>query len=143
MKILTYTQGENDQELFGLLGPWLTDKKVHDELGMAITSQTGDVWRLGFLENIKVGFSLERQTKSTNAIHIRFIYADPDSKKALIEEAIKNAQEKGCGSIWTNDRKSEKSWKRFGFAFTPRARGEFGRWEKQLSKNNKGGVKHV
>ena len=84
MKILTYTQGENDQELFGLLGPWLTDKKVHDELGMAITSQTGDVWRLGFLENIKVGFSLERQTKSTNAIHLRFIYADPDCQKALI-----------------------------------------------------------
>lgn len=143
MKITTYIQGENDQELFGHLGVWLTNKQIHEELGMAITSQTGDVWRVVFLDNVKVGFSLERETKSTNAIHIRFIYADPDRKKTLIQEAIKGAKEKNCSAIWTNDRQSEKIWKALGFTFNPRARGEFGRWEKKLNKNKKGETKHA
>ena len=128
--IQKYTQGIDNKEIFGNLGSWLTNKKVHDELGMAITSQDDDIWYIAFLNNVVVGFLLYRKTKSTNAIHIRFVYGSPNEKKELINRVIKDAAEEKIKSIWTNDRKSELVWKELNFTFTPRNRGEFGRWEK-------------
>lgn len=141
MQIEKYTQGTDDRDIFFKIGAWLTSKNVHDELGMAITSQTDDIWYISSLNNISTGFALTRPTKSTNAIHIRFVYSDINTKKIFIQTIIKNAKENNIHSVWTNDRKTEKVWKELGFSFTSRARGEFGRWEKELQIKKTKGVK--
>jgi len=132
-----YIQGINDKEIFGNLGSWLTSKKVHDELGMAITSQSDDVWYIAFLKDTVVGFLLYRKTKSTNAIHIRFVYGAPNEKELLISKVIDDATKEDIKTVWTNDRVSESIWKKLNFKFTPRNRGEFGRWERKLTKGDK------
>jgi hypothetical protein len=134
MNIKKYKQGINDRDIFCKVGSWLTNKDVHDELGMAITSQKDDNWYISSLNNITTGFALTRATKSTNAIHIRFIYSDVDTKKRFIKTILDEVKENNITSVWTNDRKSEKIWKELGFSFTKRARGEFGRWQKELKK---------
>lgn len=132
MQIDKYTQGINDKDIFFKIGAWLTDKNVHEELGMAITSQKEDIWYISSLNNISTGFALTRATKSTNAIHVRFVYSDIETKKRFIQTIIKDAKDNNIKSVWTNDRKTEQVWKNLGFTFTGRARGEFGRWEKEL-----------
>ena len=139
MKINRYIQGIDSKNIFCNVGSWLTNKSVHDELGMAITSQEDDIWYLASLNNVTTGFALTRTTRSTNAIHIRFIYADIDTKRVLIKNIIKDAKEDNIKLIWTNDRESEKIWIEMEFSFTKRARGKFGRWELDLNnKNSKG-----
>jgi len=132
MQIDRYIQGKDDKQIFYKLGAWLTSKSVHEELGMAITSQNDDIWYIPSFNNISTGFASTRATKSTNAIHIRFVYSDINTKTKLIQTIIKYAKENNITSVWTNDRKSENVWMKLGFTFTSRARGEFGRWEKEL-----------
>lgn len=132
MKMNKYTQGMDDKEIFYKIGAWLTNRNVHEELGMAITSQNDDIWYISSLNSISTGFALTRATKSTNAIHIRFVYSDLHTKKSFIQTIIKYAEENNIKSVWTNDRKTEKVWKSLGFTFISRTRGEFGRWEKEL-----------
>jgi len=130
----------NSKKIFGLLGSWLTSKKVHDELGMAITSQDNDIWYIKIENDTVLGFSLTRFIKSTNAIHVRFLFGEYSIKKELLKEIIKNAKKEKIKSVWTNDRKTEKLWKEQKFLATIRARGEFCRWEKDLI-NKKGSTK--
>lgn len=137
MKIDKYLQGINDKEIFCKIGAWLTDKSLHDELGMAITSQKDDIWYISSLNNITTGFALTRATKSTHAIHIRFLHSDIDTKKRFIQTILDEAKNNNLKSVWTNDRETEIIWNKLGFSFTRRARGEFGRWEKEI-KNKKG-----
>jgi len=139
--IQTFTQNENsDKEIFGLLGSWMTSKKVHDELGMAITSQDSDIWYIKTQNNEALGFALARFVKSTNAIHVRFLFGEYSIKKELLKEIIKIGKKDKIKSVWTNDRKTEKLWKEQRFIATFRARGEFCRWEKELVIK-KGGTK--
>ena len=84
MKIERYIQGKDDKEIFCNVGSWLTSKSVHDQLGMAITSQENDIWYIVSLNDVVIGFALVRAMKSTNALHIRFIYTDTNTKKVLI-----------------------------------------------------------
>jgi len=137
MKIERYTQGKDDQEIFCNVGSWLTNKAVHDELGMAITSQENDIWYIVSLNDVTIGFALTRVMKSTNALHIRFVYADTKSKKILLKKIIEYVKKDGIKSIWTNDREKETVWKSLKFSFTKRARGEFGRWEKEIVNKDK------
>ncbi len=132
-----YVQGIDNKEIFGNIGSWLTNKKVHDELGMAITSQDGDIWYISFLNNVVTGFALYRKTKSTNAIHVRFVYGAPNEKEMLVKKIIEDAKNENIKTVWTNDRKSEAVWKKLKFKFTPRNRGEFGRWEREIKKGGK------
>ena len=137
MKIERYVQGKDDKEIFCNVGSWLTSKSVHDQLGMAITSQENDIWYIVSLNDVVIGFALVRAMKSTNALHIRFIYTDTNTKKVLIKKIIEDAKKDGIKSIWTNDREKEAVWKSLKFSFTKRARGEFGRWEKEIVNKDK------
>ena len=139
MKIDRYTQGINDNEIFCKIGAWITDKALQNELGMAITSQKDDIWYISSLNGITTGFALARATKSTNAIHIKFLYSDIDTKKRFIQSILDEAKNNNLKSVWTNDRKTEKIWNKLGFSFKDRARGEFGRWEKEIKRQK--GVK--
>lgn len=137
MRIDKLIQGKDDRVIFGTVGSLLTDKKVHEELGMAITSKDDDEWYIIYNGNDLLGFAVTRKTKSTKALHIRFLYLlDIDQahkfKKLLIKEIIKNATNDNLKAVWTNDRKKERVWKDLKFDFTERSRGEFGRWEKKL-----------
>ena len=136
-EVRKYIQGIDNKEIFCNVGSWLTNKKVQDELGMAITSQDDDVWYISFLNDVVTGFAIYRKTKSTNAIHLRFVYAAPNEKKLLISKVIDDAMEENIKTVWTNDRKSESVWKGLKFKFTPRNRGEFGRWEREIRKGEK------
>lgn len=137
MAINSYIQGESqrkDAELFGLIGRWLVDRAVHEHLGTAITSEPGDMWTVSVDSKGKAkGFLQARAMKS--ALHIRFVFCVDSSPlvcRTLIERATRQATESECDAIWTNDRDSAEVWSDLGFTFTPRERGQFGRWEKQL-----------
>lgn len=141
MTIKAFTQGKNvriDRELFGLVGPWLVDKKVHETLGAAITCAHGDLWFVAVdgKGNAK-GFITARRMKN-ESLHVRFVFCAGETQlvyRALIKHAVSHAEETGCTSIWTNDRETATAWKSFGFVVTSRARGAFARWEKPLQES--------
>ena len=128
MKLTTYIQGDDDnQKLFSEIGVFLISKKVHDELGTAITTQNSDTWITATNKSGKcLGFITYRQLK--NGIHIRFVYGEDETiHNKLIETVLIKI---GSYSVWTNDRKTATIWKEFGFKAKPRATGNFCRWER-------------
>ena len=138
MIIKPYTQGSNaaaDRELFGLVGRWLTDKAVNDELGASITTRDGDLWRIAMGSRGRPsGFATGRVSKS-GGMHLRFVFCvdgDEAACRKLIQCVTKHALDAGCNCIWTNDRWNALRWKPAGFTATPRGRGTFVRWEKPL-----------
>jgi len=137
MLIQKYVQGRDNKQIFGNVSTWLTSQSVHEELGMAITSKDDDFWYLAFLKESLIGFAVTRKIKSTNAYHVRFVYADPKTKNSIIQKILKDGQNEEINNIWTNDRETEQVWKELNFSFKKRARGSFGRWEKSLKNNKK------
>ena len=137
MPIKTFYQGKKDKELFGLVGAWLVDLKMHEKLGTAITSQAGDIWLVSQTEKGEPrGFATARKLKG-GGLHIRFVYCPDDAPlmcKAMIMHFIKLAEDEQCGAIWTNDKPDNPFWKEFGFEFKQKARGAFGRWQKELKQ---------
>jgi hypothetical protein len=132
MMIKLFIQGENNKELFGLIGEIVTSKILHKELGMAITSEHNDLWYLNIKKDKCEGFALARLTKSTNAIHVRFLSGSKSIKNDLLKRIIKDSKDKNLKSIWTNDRETETIWEENDFNKKPQSRGTFCRWEKDL-----------
>lgn len=136
--IKRYVQGnpQSDRELFGLLGPWVTWNKLHEELGMPITSETGDVWFVATLNKHHLaGFALARKLKSKPAAHIRFIYAadNPDKTiQALINDMEIWAKKEGIANLHTNDRETTDTWLKAGYIKNGNPRGSFIRYQKDL-----------
>ncbi len=137
MIIKTFIQGENDKELFGLLGSIVLSKEVHKQLGTAITTADKDQWLLAFdKEDNLLGFATFRKIKSTKAIHIRFVYAfDCINKKKIVGKLIKNLMSYfEVYTVWTNARDDEEYWYELGFINKKGTRntGKFVRFEKDL-----------
>ena len=132
MKIKKYIQGENDQELFGILGFWLTNQEVHKELGTAITSKRDDIWYIQTVGDKAISFALVRKTSSTNALHLRFIYGLYQDK--LMERILKDSKIDNLSMVWTNARDTDKIWSKFGFVNkrSTSNTGKFVRFEKEL-----------
>ena len=135
MKIEKYIQGKDDKKFFALLGFWLTSQEVHKELGTAITSKSDDVWYVQTVDNNAVSFALCRKTKSTNAMHLRFIYGL--HKEKLLDRVIVDCRNDSLSTIWTNARDTENLWSTFGFVNTKGTdnTGKFVRFEKELKND--------
>jgi len=138
MTIKTFHQGKSqasDSELFGLVGRFLVDLKMHERLGTAITTNDGDIWLVSITGKGEVrGFATARKIK-TSGLHIRFVYCPDDAPlmcKAMITNLLKLAEDEGCMAVFTNDKPNNPFWPEFGFSFTARARGTYGRWNKEL-----------
>lgn len=138
MAIQTFVQGQarTDRKLFGYLGSWLVDKKVQEQLGMAITAHSGDLWLVSTNSKDEVrGFATGRILKS-GSLHLRFLYTADDGElvaKTLITRVLTLAEEHGSRLVYTNDRKTTMLWPDMGFKEIPSSRGgNFVRWEKVL-----------
>lgn len=138
--IKVFTQGlkeKDDQELFGLVGRWLVDVKIHQQLGTAITSNDGDVWFVSIPEKGSPrGFANGRLLKN-GKFHIRFVYCvegSPMICEAMIKKFLNEAAKQGSKEIYTNDIEVNQYWSDAGFEFTPPARGRYGKWIKQLGE---------
>jgi len=132
MKIEKYIQGKDDKAFFGLLGFWLTSQDVHKELGTAITSKSDDVWYVQTVDSQAVSFVLGRKTKSTNAMHLIFIYGLHKDK--ILKKVIADCTNDGLSMLWTNARDTDKIWSQFGFKNKRETNGtgKFTRFEKEL-----------
>lgn len=138
MTIKMFLQGKSassDRELFGMVGKFIVDATLHEKLGTAITSQDGDIWLVSITGKGEVrGFSTSRKLNA--GLHIRFVHCPNDSPlmcKTMISGLLKLAESDGCKCVWTNDKPDNEFWPEFGFKFTPRARGIFGRWERKVA----------
>lgn len=135
MAIKKYIQGYNDTELFSILGSLLVDQDVHKELGTAITSKNNDIWYVQTNAEGFVSFALLRSMKSTNAIHLRFIYGL--QLTPLIKKIVNDCKRKKLKSIWTNARDTDKLWYKNGFINKKgtNSTGKFVRFEKDLKND--------
>lgn len=130
--IKEFTQGndETDSELYCLIGAWAISEEVHKALGMAPTGRAGDLWLIQ-IKDRPVGFCQIRILKSAGA-HIRFLYHTANDK-GLVKEAMKLLAKRKITSVFTNDRKTSKTWPEFGFVpVESKRKGEFTRWEKEM-----------
>jgi predicted signal transduction protein with EAL and GGDEF domain len=97
MTIKTFHQGKSqasDSELFGLVGRFLVDLKMHERLGTAITTNDGDIWLVSITGKGEVrGFATARKIK-TSGLHIRFVYC-PDDAPLMCKAMITMAHELG------------------------------------------------
>lgn len=142
MTIKTTIQGTDptaDRELFGLLGTLLTDARVHDQLGMAVTTRPGDIWHVALDKHGGVnGFAVVRPLKSRKSAHIRYLFAINSpirTQRSLVEKIIADARDNELEALHTNDRASNTTWAQLGFKIIPsNRRGAFVRWQLDLEK---------
>lgn len=129
--IRVFVQGEQDQELFGLICPWVVSKAVHNEAGMPVTGEPGDMWLV--CEDAEPCVCQLRLQKNGKG-HIRFMLARTmRDRTALIRHAEKVARGKGAREVYANDRCTAVVWAKLGYAMQETGRqGEFKRWQKQL-----------
>lgn len=140
MQIKTFVQGKKpaqDRELFAAVGALALHPDVHKALGTAISSTEGDIWAVALGDDgACLGFAQGRDYAT--GMHLRYAYAAQAAvRKQLAKAMIAIAQESDERVIYINERPSDKLWSQLGFTFTPRARGEFGRWEKPLKETKK------
>lgn len=135
--IKRYEQGDakTDKNLYCLIGKVAIDSKIHNELGVAVTGNDGDLWYL-WLDEVGAlfGFCQMRISKNKQA-HIRLLWADKlgmKIKNELIEWAMTDAKKQKCDLVFTNDRDTAGIWKLFNFIPGEKKRGSFIRWEKTL-----------
>jgi hypothetical protein len=137
MRIETYVQGADagaDRELFGTLGALLTDRRFHEAMGMAVTSEAGDVWMLAMDGDELLGFATVHPLKSKSA-HLKFVHGAPGVQQSLLEAVLGWAGGERFVGIHTNDRRTAEIWPLNGF--TPKIgnrRGEFVRWEREIKE---------
>ncbi len=135
MKITEYEFGEEGKScrLLVLVWKWVLSKQVHEELGMAITSDSGDVWLVATEEETPVGFTQIRVLKNKKA-HIRYLFGETKvARRRLARESEVVACRLGCLSMFTNDREEVRVWESLGYNAAPGARrGRFVRWEKEI-----------
>ena len=140
MQITTVVQGKNpaqDRELFAAVGALALHPDVHKALGTAVSSMEGDIWAVALHDDgFCLGFAQARDYAT--GMHLRYVYAPQATvRKQLAKTMIAIAQESNERLIYINERSDDKIWTQLGFTFTPRARGEFGRWEKPLKETKK------
>lgn len=129
--IRKYSQGSSrsDRELFGFVGVLAVSKEVHDELGVPVTSEPGDIWLVARRGNRAIGFSQMRQRKN-GEVHLRYLYSENLSvRRALLRTAISTSRSMRSPGIYTNGRKTDRLWKSLGFKVSGGASGSFVRWE--------------
>jgi hypothetical protein len=134
MQIKRYEQGEGgDRELFGHLGPVVTDAEAHKALGMPITSQNGDVWLLALDRGRLAGFATFRTLKSKHA-HLRFLYSvEPAVREELLRAVLEDNSLAGLSYVYTNDRQTSPLWPAHGFECAVIREGwDFVKWSKDL-----------
>lgn len=135
--IKKFVQGDKktDDKLFCLIGRPALDTKIHAELGVPITGNTGDIWWLWLDEQANLfGFCEVRISKDKHW-HIRFLYADKlgiKIKNELLNRVLSEAHEQECPLVFTNDRDTAGIWNLFNFVPGDKKRGAFVRWEKVL-----------
>ena len=140
MDIHTLVQGEDDQKLFGLIGHWLVDKRVHEEIGIAVTSAVGDYWLIALDSKDAVAGFLNARLMSNGGMHIRITYSIKGGDRTqgnLIKHAVMLAVENHCPVIWANEKKTSSLLPKHDFIAKPRARGVFCRWERTLEESEK------
>jgi hypothetical protein len=134
VKVIRCEFGEEDQSgrLLALVWKWVLSKKVHEELGMAITSEVGDVWLIATEKDKPVGFAQIRALKNKKA-HIRYLFGETlAARRRLVKESETVAHKLGCVSVFTNDREEVKVWASLGYNEAKGSRrGRFVRWEKE------------
>lgn len=139
MSIVKYVQGskdnKTDQKLYGLIGKFSINSKVHDELSVPVTGNDGDHWYIWLDVNGKpYGFCNVRIGKNKTDWHIRLLYAEGLVKirNDLIEFVLEDARRMDCKTVYTNDRETAGIWKLFNFVPGEKKRGSFVKWEKVL-----------
>lgn len=126
--IRQFTQGQTDATLFGLVGPWLSDRAVHVDQAAPITSEVGDVWHVCIEGGDPIGFALTRPTPK--GAHIRNVYATrAKARDQLLKAVLKMLAPLEVERVYSVGRKDDELWSRNGFTFEPR-RGEFGTWQR-------------
>jgi hypothetical protein len=142
MNIKKTVQGESskdDKVVFGQLGHWLLSKKVQKELGIAVSSEPGDIWHVATSSRDQaIGFALSRQLKTKKTIHLRFVYATSNKAvQALINGVIVLAIGSNQDTVYTNARETDSVWQDMGFVQQPHESGVFCRWEKTIEWSDK------
>ncbi len=136
--IKKFQQGiDNDQELFGLVGPWITSRDISKSLGGPIFSDWGDIWHI-FIDPAghALGFAVTHPLKS-NAAHIRFLFSLNGIQKvqdALLKEVLSSLRESEIERVYTYDRKTDGVWAKAGFTKHKKPRSSFYKWEKTLKE---------
>jgi len=126
-----FTQGgESDGELFSQIGKFALSKAVHEQLGVAVTGEPGDVWLIGIKDKETSGFAQVRAINPTT-VHLRYLYSD--SLPMVLElgyAAIKLAKQMGFETIYANERRDSPMMRDLGFIkTTDSGKTKFCRWE--------------
>lgn len=133
--IKTYTQGlALDNELFSHIGKWALDASVHEQVGMAITGQEGDIWLVNLKNDKAIGFAQIRPMKNGH-FHMRYLYSDSlNAKLELGKAAAAKAKDIGAELIYINERAESPVMPTLDFVkTTQRAHSKFARWERKVS----------
>lgn len=136
-RIKQFTQTGNlkiDKKLFGYVGELCVNPSVHEELGVPVTSQKGDIWLVALDGGEVIGFAQARPMKTGPELHLRYVYAPKRATRESLLKAIGNTL--NVRAIYTNARKTDTLWQKFGFKKLQGAtRGgtEFVRWEKDVA----------
>ncbi len=123
-----------DRELFCLIGPWATSRKISKELGSSIFSDPGDIWHIAIGPYDKpVGFALTHLFSTTKTAHIRFLYVPDGNKRIqadLLAEVLLLVRDHELESLYTYDHKDAVIWQKAGFTKHKKSRSSFYKWEK-------------
>ena len=133
--IKQFIQGaDTDSDLFGLIGKWAISKEVHEQLGVAVTGEAGDVWLVKIKAGEPTGFAQMRVFK-TNKAHLRYLFSESYQEKLELGNAIiKQAKDAGLESIYTNERRDSPVMPHFEFKkITDNGKTKFCRWERSLA----------
>lgn len=133
--IKIYTQGlARDAELFASIAKWAINAAVHEQIGMPVTGQDGDVWLVNFKNDKPVGFAQIRPMKN-GAAHLRYLYSDNlTAKLELGRAAFNQAKAIEAGILYTNERKDSPVLPSLDFVKTKEhAKSKFARWERKVA----------
>jgi hypothetical protein len=126
--------GEDDHDLFGLVGRLALSNEVHGILGSSVSSDEGDYWFIHVgSDGFASGFSQMRLLGNGSA-HIRYAYSTNKAVRlGVIKAAIAKAKKLEAKLVYTNDRKTDDMWPDLDFKKQPSKRlGDFVRWERAL-----------
>lgn len=130
-----YTQGlALDAELFGHVAKWALDAAAHEQIGMPVTAQDGDVWLVNVKNDKAVGFAQIRPMKNGGG-HLRYLYSDSlTAKLELGRAAATKAKDMGITLLYTNERKDSPTLPSLDFIKTKEHKNsKFARWERKIA----------
>ena len=133
--IKQFTQGTaTDAELFQSIGNWAVSQSVHEQLGVSVTGNSGDLWFISFESDLPVGFAQMRFMKNRTG-HFRYLYSESYKAKLDLGNAvIKAAQCAKIKSIFANERRDSPVMQHFEFKqTTDSGKTKFCRWERSFT----------